>query len=286
MTARAVQIRPSPASPRVPGVASTAIRGMFSNPHTPATVIGTASRAVWVLADDEVVVASTSDATRLPNGVEITAEAAADAFRSVRHGSPVTVGLGQLLFEGLTIDVVRWWDPRPALRRTSATELESAIAGFPSIVPDVESGSLFAALSAGSPPEILSAAESLIGRGPGLTPEGDDYLAGALAATRTLGEALGNANAGVVLDTVADPLRRLASTRTTTFSAALIGHAIDGRVAAPAGAMLRALTGRGDVALRHRDLIRVGHTSGPALAAGMILGAISSLRSQPALQRR
>lgn len=287
MTARsAIDTRPSPASIRVPAVASTAIRGVLSEPDTTATVLGTASHAVWLLVDREVIVVSTRDATRLPNGVEIAAGAAADVFRMVHHGASVTIGSGQVVLEGLTVEVVRWWNPRPILGRTSTTELAAATAGLPSTVPDVESGPLFAALSAGIPGAILTAAESLIGRGPGLTPEGDDYLAGALAATRTLGEAVGSAGAAAMLDAFAGSLALLASIRTTTFSAALICHAVDGRVAAPAGALLRAFAGRGDVALSHRDLMHVGHTSGPALAAGMVLGVRSLLQTQSTSQRR
>ena len=281
MTARsAVATRSAPASVRMPGVASTAIRGVLAEPQTPATVMGTASHAVWLLVDGEVLVASTRDATRLPNGVEIAVDAAADAFGTVHHGSPVTVGLGQILLEGLTIDVVRWWDPRPVLRDTSAAQLAAAITNLSATVPDVKSRPLADALSAGSAEEILAAAEQLIGRGSGLTPEGDDYVAGALAATRTLGEALGRADTSTMLDWLAVPLMKFASTRTTAFSAALLGHAVAGRVAAPAGSLLRALTGRGDVAAGHRDLTRVGHTSGPALAAGTVLGAQSLLQSQ------
>ncbi len=281
MTAQAVETRSSPASVRMPGVASTAIHDALSEPQTPGTVLGTASHAVWLLVDGDVIVASTRDATRLPNGVEVAADAIADTFRTVRHGAPVTVGLGQVLFEGLTIDVVRWWDPRPVLRPTSDARLSEAIAGLPTTVPEIDSGPLSAALSAGSPQTILAASISLIGRGPGLTPEGDDYLAGALSATRMLGEAMRREDTAVMLDSIAGPLMRHTSTRTTTFSAALIRHALDGRVAAPAGALLRALTGRGDVADSHQDLTRVGHTSGPALAAGMILGARSLIQSQP-----
>ncbi len=281
MTAPAVETRSTPASVRMPGVASTAIRDALSEPQTPATVLGSTSHAVWLFADGDVIVASTRDATRLPNGVEIAADAAEDVFRSVRHGAPATVGLGQVLFEGLTIDVVRWWDPRPALRSTSATQLAEAIVDLPATVPDLVSQPLSAALSAGSATAILVAAESLIGRGPGLTPEGDDYLAGALAAIRALGDALGRTDTAPMLDSIADPLTQLARSRTTTFSAALIDHAVGGRVAAPAASLMRALTGRGDIADSYEDLAHVGHTSGPALAAGMILGARSLLQSQP-----
>ncbi len=286
MAATEVETRSSPASVRMPGVASTAIRDALSEPQTPGTVLGTARHAIWLFVDGDVIVASTRDATRLPNGVEVAADAAADAFRSVHHGASVTVGLGQLLFEELTIDVVRWWNPRPALRPTSTAHLVAAIVDLPTTVPDLETIPLSAALSAGSPGAILAASDALIGRGPGLTPEGDDYLAGALAALRTLGDALGRPDTAAMLNSLTDPLIRHASSRTTTFSAALLRHAIDGRVAAPAGSLLRALTGRGDVARSHQYLSSVGHTSGPALAAGMILGARSLLQSQPTSQRR
>ena len=281
MTAPAVATRSSPACVRMPGVASTAIRDLLSEPQTPVTVLGAATHAVWLLVGDDVLVVSTNDATRLPNSVEIGVEAAVGALQTAHHGAPVTVGLGQVLFEGLTVDVVRWWNPRPALPRTSAPQLAAAVADLPPTVPDVEPRPLSEALSERSGSAILGAAESLIGWGPGLTPEGDDYLAGALAATRTLGGALGCTDVGAMLDSIAGSLKRLASTRTTTFSASLINYAVSGQVAAPAGALLRALTGRGDVTDSYRNLTHVGHTSGPALAAGMILGARSLLQSQP-----
>ncbi len=229
---------------------------------------------------------STRDTTRLPNSIEIASSTLADALGMVPHGASATVGFDRIALDGLTVGVVRWWDPRPRLGRISTAELEAAIRGLPTAVPDIESTPLAVALSAGSPPAILAAAESLIGSGPGLTPEGDDYLAGALSAIRILGDALGVPRATAALDSVAGALDQLACARTTTFSASLIRHAVAGRVAAPAGVLLRALAGRGDVAISHRDLLRVGHTSGPALAAGMMLGAHSLLQSQVTLQRR
>lgn len=82
-----------------------------------------------------------------------------------------------------------------------------------------------------------------------------------------------------MLDAVANPLAELAEARTTAFSAALIQYALRGQVAAPAGSLLRAFAGRGDVAPSHRVLMRVGHSSGPALAAGLVLGAQSLIHS-------
>ena len=99
-----------------------------------------------------------------------------------------------------------------------------------------------------------------------------------MAATRLLAEALGWERVISMVAGISIPMAELAAARTTTFSAALIQSALRGHVAEPAGALLRALSGRGDVAGSHLSLIRVGHTSGPALAAGIVLGAQSLVR--------
>jgi hypothetical protein len=76
-----------------------------------------------------------------------------------------------------------------------------------------------------------------------------------------------------MLDAAEAPIDAVAAIRTTAFSASILRHAFEGHVAAPAGAFLRAIAGRGDVTVAHRRLLDVGHTSGPALAAGIVLGA-------------
>lgn len=273
MTARAVQARPSSTPIRVPAVASLALRHLFVSEGVTASVLGVSSHAVWLLTRGEVVVATTGDATRLPNGVEIAARAGAGLFASIAHGASAVVGPGSLELGSLGVDLVRWWDPRPALPLTTSDELVVAIGGLPHWVPGVDSGALRSALDATSSEELIDASVALLGGGPGLTPEGDDVLAGALAAIRTLGTALGSRAALAMLDEAEGPLLDAADRRTTAFSAALIRCAVRGEVAAPAGAFIRALAGRGDVDASHRNLLRVGHTSGPALAAGIVLGA-------------
>ena len=280
MTARAVQARPSSAPVRVPAVASLALRHLFVSEAVTASVLGASSHAVWLHAGGDVLVVSTRDATRLPNGVEIAATSGTDLFASVAHGAPAVVGPGSLEFGSLGVDLVRWWNPRPALPLTTSEELGVAIGGLPHSVPGVDSGGLRSALDATSPEDLIDASVALLGRGPGLTPEGDDVLAGALAAIRTLGTALGSRPALAMLDEAEGALVDAANRRTTTFSAALIRCAMRGEVAAPAGGLLRALAGRGDVDPNHRDLQRVGHTSGPALAAGIVLGAQSLIEAE------
>ena len=273
MTARAVQARSASVPVRVPAVASLALKHLFTSGGVNATVLGTSSHAVWLLAGGDVVVVSTRDATRLPNSVEVAARSDAGLFDSIAHGTSAVVGSGAVEFDSMAVDLVRWWDPRPALPSASVGDIAFAIRGLPHTVPAINSGPLRSAFAAGSPDHLIDASAGLLGWGPGLTPEGDDVLAGALAAIRLLGTALGSHSALAMLDTSEAALVDAANDRTTTFSAALISCAARGEVAAPAGTFLRALAGRGHVGSSHRDLSRVGHTSGPALAAGIVLGA-------------
>ena len=271
--------RRAPTPVRVSGVASTALHSLVRGSGTEAEVLGSSSHAVWLRSGDDVTVITTSDATRLPNGVQIGVESTEQPFAKIPHGSRARIGNGRIMFDAVAVEAARWWDPRPALAPVSPADLLGACRHLPSEVPGIEGATLRIGLEARSAGGILHAARALLGSGPGLTPEGDDYLAGAIAATRLLGDALGFERPLALIAGVSVPLADLAEARTTTFSAALIRCALRGQVAEPAGALLRALTGRGDVAGSHLALIRVGHTSGPALAAGIALGAQSLLAS-------
>ena len=275
MTARAVATRPAPAPVRVPAVASTAIEDILRGTPLPATVLGTSSHAAWLLAGDRVVVVTTRDATRLPNGVEIAEAGGSRPFDPIRHGSHAVIGSDRIRIGHFEIDVVRWWDPRPVLAPVTREVARAALRGLPSTVYGVDHCVIGHALATRSPIGLIEAVGRLLGRGPGLTPEADDYVAGALAATRIVGEAMDRRESIEMLDAAAPTIRSVADDRTTTFSAALVGHAVRGQVAAPASALLRAIAGRGDVATAHRKVLEIGHTSGPALAAGMVLGTRS-----------
>ena len=283
MTAYAVQTRLAPVPVRVPAVASVAIRPVLATGSANGEVLGASRHAVWICVDDDVFVVSTRDATRLPNSIEIAAEAASDPFGSIRHGDRVTFGPASIGFEGLTVEAVRWWDPRPILAPTTASAVWARSRHLPSSVSGLDARPLHSALSTASSSTLLSASAALLGAGPGLTPEGDDFLAGALAATRTLGMAVGAGGAATLLDDAEGPLIDSFLSRTTAFSAALIRCALHGAVAAPAAAFLRALAGRGGVDRTHRRLLSVGHSSGPALAAGIVLAgeALHQLHTTP-----
>jgi uncharacterized protein DUF2877 len=114
-----------------------------------------------------------------------------------------------------------------------------------------------------------AAVAQLLGRGPGLTPTGDDVLAGTLVGLNALG-----APAASVLG---DAVTAAASTATTTVSAALLSHAARGEcipqladlieaigtaVADPAGGALPRTAGA---------LLAVGHCSGAGLLHGVLV---------------
>jgi hypothetical protein len=132
---------------------------------------------------------------------------------------------------------------------------------------------LGAALADRNPAQVIEASTELLGRGPGLTPSGDDLLAGALAAFLHLGAAVGDPQAERLNSSVGPQLRQLASHDTTTLSCALIGHALIGEVALPVARLLSGLAGRGSIDDAIDDLLAVGHSSGHALAQGVLVGA-------------
>jgi hypothetical protein len=147
-----------------------------------------------------------------------------------------------------------------------------------------------------------SIAAGLLGRGPGLTPAGDDLLAGLLLGGLAFGPAVagpvvaGPAIAGpakadtaradtAVADTaVADPgtaslravIESLAPVQTTALSAALLRHAARGECIGEVAALAAALAGAGPVESAASRLLAVGHTSGAALALGLVLAAESA----------
>lgn len=116
---------------------------------------------------------------------------------------------------------------------------------------------------------LAEAAVRLLGRGPGLTPSGDDLLAGYLVGA-------------YAFSLEVPDLRRViaarAATATTALSAALLSHAATGECIDQVASLAAALIGRGSAGPAIRRLLAVGHTSGAALADGLVHAAVSALR--------
>jgi hypothetical protein len=149
---------------------------------------------------------------------------------------------------------------------------------LPALPADLEDrlGSLTRALEASGSADLPDAVTALLGLGAGLTPQGDDVLAGLLVGLAAVPRAsrLARRLGAIVTG--------LAASRTTTLSAALLCDAADG-FAVPA--LVDLVDGLHEVESSHRTttrrtladvvvrLLAVGHTSGAALAHGAVAAA-------------
>jgi hypothetical protein len=142
---------------------------------------------------------------------------------------------------------------------------------------------LLGSVRRGDPGAARGAARLLTGRGPGLTPAGDDLLAGAAAAVAALGAALGfGPRRGWGRAVVVPDLAH----RTTAVSATLLRLAAAGLAPEPLHGVL---DGSGDPRRGMRSLrrlLRLGHTTGWACgaAAGLCMAELATA-AQPVPRR-
>ncbi|WP_067478090.1 DUF2877 domain-containing protein [Actinomadura hibisca] len=289
---------PVPLSGRCPpaGAASLALRSALEAPRRPARVLAVFPTAVYLevrgparrRAEPRVLAVVGADAVRLPNAIVLAATGRERPFRAVREGGEAVVGDGVVEAEGLRVRVRRWWDPAPALgavqpaalvRGTRALEaaLDGAAGGLaghpdpPILAERCADGDLAGA---------VEAAERIVGLGPGLTPSGDDILAGLLVTLRLFGAAVPAGGRAVWLaDWLGAAVTADAETRTTALAATLLHCAAAGAAGAEVGAALRAVAGQEAPGPAARRLLAAGHTSGADLAWGVVAGcrAVSSL---------
>jgi hypothetical protein len=266
-------------------------------------VLGAGATAAWVDLDGFVVAITTREVPLLPNAVALGAGAGAlrrGAAGRVARFAPGRVDLGALQ--------VTWdpaappsWDPRvpvptdagpEALARRAAALLGALRAG-PDATTDPDVGlravdnltriglatatdpdgaaglaRLFHAVRERDPEPAARAARGLLGRGPGLTPEGDDLVAAVAGTLAVLGPVAGWERP--VLAGFLSALVEPTPARTTGLSATLLELAAQGRLAEPAGRLLD-LGPDGEAAwpAALARLARLGHGSGRAYAAGI-----------------
>jgi hypothetical protein len=236
----------------VPGAASTWVAERVAGPRRRAEVVASGPYAVYVSIDGDCLGVLARDAVAVPIGLRTTL----DRLPEVR--GPVEVGDGAVSFAEYAVAVTRIVDPTvPRI-----AELSGVYRARTRHAPDNFAGSLglpAVALRALAEAEA-SAVLDLLGRGDGLTPSGDDVLAGWLVARYATGR---EATA------VAAAVSAYAGSRTTPMSAALLHRALAGESIPHVRDLLIAL-GRGIGVDAARDrLLTVGHTSGTAMALGI-----------------
>ena len=278
-------------------VASTALRPVLA-PLSPGAaaegrVLAALPAALYVAVPGEVVAVVTRDAVRLPNAAVLPSPAARAPFAVHAAGAPAEVRHGALHVatqEGghVSYRPVREWAPRPVLPGPPASVRASVVDDLarrlePDPACDSPTTALLAdatahlqsALVAGELVGARAAADRLIGLGPGLTPAGDDVLAGLLVTCRQLRTSRAAARIVALTEPLGRHVAQLAATRTTALSAALLVHAAQGRAAAPVLAVVDALVGRAPLGPALTALLAVGHTSGRDTARGVLAAAVA-----------
>jgi hypothetical protein len=260
-----------------PGAASSALAGLLDGAQRPARVVGVLGAAAYLEVegpDREVVALVTRDAVRVPNAVVLPLASADAPFAGVQPGMRATVGAAAVRVGPLTVPLARWWAParpriadvRGALAR--AGEFARLVAAAARPLPGVLTApvaALRAGLTAGDGDATGRAVLGLLGLGPGLTPSGDDVVAGALVTLRALGAA------GAAPDGAARTVVACAHRRTPLISAGLLRHAAQGRCIPPLATTITALGGTAPPAAPLASLLAVGHHSGSDLAHGVAL---------------
>lgn len=221
----------------------------------------------------------------LEPGLAVRVEADSQCLRL--HGDSLTVPYGK----------AREWDAALPPLRLSAPAARAALdvlmpllqAALPSLSPEESHANrvqhalgegrarLGAALHAQDPEQTVEAAQSLLGLGPGLTPSGDDLLAGLLAALWAVTWPEPSAVPG--LRTVLAAFVREAAPRAThPVSAVFLTHAAEGLFAEHVRDVLLTLDAPAGLPAAAARLLAFGASSGADTLSGLCLGLDAASR--------
>ncbi|MFC4009741.1 DUF2877 domain-containing protein [Nonomuraea purpurea] len=254
----------------VTGAASAAVRPVLAAPKQPARVLAAFPSGVYLEVrtdlEPSVIAVITGEATRLPNSVLL-----AGPLPQVTVGDEAAVGDRAVELGPLSLSVRRWWDPSPpmgGIDRARLARVRLPDPPEPGLAGDASVALLADSCAEGRLLGAVTAAERLVGLGPGLTPSGDDVLAGLLVTLRHLG----SERARWLADWLAATVTFDARTRTTPISATLLHCAARGEASPEVIGVLRGIAGSQPLQPALLRLHRLGHTSGSDLAQGIAIG--------------
>ena len=275
--------RPARSATAVPASASTGVAELLRGPIRQARVLMSVPAAVYLHVPNDrggdVVGVLTSDAARLPLGCVLFRPSNGRPLVALPSGAPAVVGGGRIVVGDLAVSAAAWWNPRPRLPSLRPALLPEGVRqlrntlygeGVPHsafTLPGLPTGpggplaALRGAVRRADMDAALRTATRLIGLGPGLTPAGDDVMAGTIAGLVLLGHPSAERFAAAVY--------ALAAGRTTELSRALLRHAACGRVSGEYAAVLHGLVGERPLAPAVAGLLATGSTSGRAMALGL-----------------
>jgi hypothetical protein len=234
-----------------PLVASVLVHPVVAGPVRRASVVSAGPEATYLAVDEDLVALVAAGGVRLPCAMVLAGDG------SPPVGDGLAVGQGGVWDSDRPVATVRrWFDPRVRLSSVdpeAVARLAAVVHAQPAPDPAVPAAAVEALAD-----DPVAAVDDLVGRGGGLTPAGDDLLAGCLAALR--------ARRAPAADALGRAVRRRARGRTSRLSAALLAAADQAAVVPEAAAALRGRPGAA------RGLLALGHTSGWYLAAGLAVG--------------
>lgn len=271
--------------------------------YTPArrrvTVLAVTPPAIYLVdpcrPGPGVLALVTADAVRLPNAVVIDMRRNHHPFTAILPGEQAIVGRGSIeIPDRLHVQVISRRQSKRTIAPLSVEHLAVGVGNLDQVCAETHDDwglrgledpvLLEAACAAGNRTRAIAAAGNLIGRGPGLTPSGDDALAGLLVAMRLLGEAVPEARHAIdVADALGTNVTGPEASRTTALSAALLWCASRGYAAPEAMTVLYGVVLRVPLLPAVRRLLTVGHSSGADLLWGLLAGcrAVAELAITP-----
>lgn len=265
----------------LPVAVSSALEALWHGRRRSAQVIAVHAAAVYCITDDgEIWTMVARDGVYQPGAVVLPVSSGSGFMAQFALEDRVTIGDRAVTHAAIALRFGRWWQPTPRLdmrgRQKCATQLCAVAAHLPCGPDDGQdvARAIVAALTANTVDEAFGHAKALVGHGPGMTPYGDDVLAGLLAAAALLGDhdAASSPTAAAVDAFVAEVVAH-ASQATTAISASLLAYAARGAVAAPVARLIvTCAAGR----CRPADLdavLAIGATSGIGLLTGLCVGA-------------
>lgn len=258
----------------VSAAASRRLKGVIDGAGRTAMVRAAFPTAVYLDTGKGVVAVVSLDGLRLPISVVVATTSSSGPFAGVGPGDRAFVGSGRVRAGDLDVTVGRWWTPPrpaalvrpehlPARAARLARILQARRRVLSAAVAD-RLASLSGALRQRRHTGTASA--SLVGLGEGLTPAGDDVLAGVLLALRYLGRP---SCADRLWATISDQVPR----RTTALSATLLAAAAEGDTVPQVTGLITALAGHRPLEPALDRLLAVGSTSGSDIAHGLLAGA-------------
>jgi hypothetical protein len=253
---------------RIPAAAPAWVRSVLAGPDRPARVVHTGADAVYLDVGGSCLGVLSTVATAVPCAVrtglpELPAELLAAQQAVVGDGRLALAETDVVVTRTVAADVPRLG---PAEVFGTSHRLAAAVGGQVDHVRAELPYDALEALVLGDPDAVLA----LLGRGSGLTPVGDDVLAG-WVATVVAGTSPSAGEAPVT-----QVVSQHAPAMTTLLSATLLDCARRGDVIPQFRTLLLALSGPDRSAIDDAvdTLLKVGHTSG----AGLVLGTVLALR--------